>query len=602
MAERVRAEDIETSQRIFLDLMTLRDDPSLSDVLVVVGESEFPCHRALLAAVSGFFRGAFTTDMREARQGRISLNDIDKDVFSIILTCIYNGKCVLTEENLFQIWPVADQPQITFLISQCLCLWEKVLDTSLATENCLRYLGKIRPFGEKAKCRVLEFIGNNFLACGLHIVSNLQQIEKDEMQFLVANDKLNVESEDSLIGNVLVWAENRYKTVFPGSTEDESSATSSRDEGEDSLISSSGTRAQHLADVLECTRYLLISWSYLHVNLARHSLVRTEPRCEALLEKATEYQAQPHLHQTWCPTAAIHREKSPMANTMLMCELNRGCRLTILDMASREWKHVTLPKLDHWQSDAKLFCYNSKIVVFSGGNKMSTYSPVKSTWLSLDLLYRDSHINAICDEYYFYKFDKAKGELRITTVVNSSHIFDVDQLRYKCRTIAKRGDLQGLDIEHIASIGNSHVVFFGSRDVDAFTVVCFDPLRRYVRVYSDQLRSRSRLVTFGHGKDLFLLQEDGCLWRTRQGSKPDDINFTLEKTMWSGQVALNGAVLFGEQLLVVGEFPNQAQFSELLDISLPGVFQGVRKIKRCPRDESICCGISLAVLPKSMFV
>ena len=595
MTEKASAEDIETGRRIFEDHITLIDDPVFSDVVVVVGDKEFPCHLATLAPVSDFFKVAFQTDMREAQEKRISLNGIDKDVFSTILKCIYGGKYVLTEDNLFAIWAAADQLQITFLIDQCASLCEKLLKDKLSTENCLEYLCKVRLLDEKAKDRVLKFICKNFSGCKLQLPSNLKKLQKAEIKILAADNQLKVENEDRLIGRILVWAEYKPNTVQSESPKDDSSSDTYEDKGGNSSIASSMSPAQDLADVLECTRYMLISGSYLHGNLARHPLVKSEPRCLALLEKVTEYQAQPHLHQTWCPTAAIHREHSQMTNVLLMRELNRDGQFTILCLARMEWKTVTLTKLGDWQPGANLFCYGNRIVALSGGNKMSEYSLRTKTWRSADLPCLNNHMNVIGDKMHFYNFDQKEGTLEATTLT------DVDQPNCTFSNHFVDERLQALNMECVDSIGNSYIIFFNRKDTSCYTIVSNDPYRRCYEVEQNQFQSRSRLVTFAHDKDLFVLQENGHLWKIQQGDTSEEIAVGQEESLWDGQVSLNGAVLYGEQLMVVGDFQDQTQTSEQLDISLAGVFQSVRKIKTPPTVENKSCGISLAVLPKSIF-
>ena len=49
-----------TSEAAFVALEDLRRENQLCDVVIRVGESEFPAHRVVLAATSPYFRGMFT--------------------------------------------------------------------------------------------------------------------------------------------------------------------------------------------------------------------------------------------------------------------------------------------------------------------------------------------------------------------------------------------------------------------------------------------------------------------------------------------------------------------------------------------------------------
>ena len=98
-----------------------------------------------------------------------------------------------------------------------------------------------------------------------------------------------------------------------------------------------------------------------------------------------------------------------------------------------------------------------------------------------------------------------------------------------------------------------------------------------------------------------MLQENGHLWRIQRGKSVHQIQISFELVLWDGEVSLNGAVLYNDQLMVVGDFTDQKELSDTLDRSLPGVFKSVRKIKICQSGVRSCPGIALAVLPKSLF-
>ncbi|GFR99163.1 kelch-like family member 35 [Elysia marginata] len=147
MAEKVNENDIKTAEKIFEALTALKDEGTLSDVIVSVKGKEFPCHRAQLAAVSGFFKKCLTTDMKEAREGKIELKDITEKTFSTLLACIYGGKYVLRKDNFFDIWTAADMLDINFITAQCL----DFLVENVSNINYVGYLCKARLLSEQGK-------------------------------------------------------------------------------------------------------------------------------------------------------------------------------------------------------------------------------------------------------------------------------------------------------------------------------------------------------------------------------------------------------------------------------------------------------------------
>ena len=136
MAEYTNDREIDITIDFFEALSCLKDEATLTDVVVVVvGEVEFPCHRVILAAASDFFKAAITTDMREAREGQITLHDVTADVFSTLPSSIYEHKNVLTDHNLFDVWAAADMLQMRSIIAQCAVKCKKIFETVLSTEN-----------------------------------------------------------------------------------------------------------------------------------------------------------------------------------------------------------------------------------------------------------------------------------------------------------------------------------------------------------------------------------------------------------------------------------------------------------------------------------
>ncbi|RUS71953.1 hypothetical protein EGW08_020281, partial [Elysia chlorotica] len=466
----------------------------------------FPAHRNILAAVSDFFKAAFLTDMKEAREGKITLHDIDTEVFSLILTAVYCGRYVLTEENVFEIWAAANMLQIGVLTDQC----EELFDEKLSADTCLDYLNSVRLLDEAARDRALDCISTHMEECGIDRAP--EKITKEELMSLIANENLRVSSENFVLQVVLAWAERQSAESSPGGSLEEGSSPGGC--GEETEAASSAS--QHLADLLDCTRYHLLNRTLAHGALARHPLVGREPRCVAVLEEMCEYWNCPHLHQTSCPPAAVHRDCSALANVLFVCRLMDRCEVPTLSLTDWSWGETTFPKLEHKVDNARVFFYDSCMFVFTGGKRVSKYVPEIKGWVNTLLNYGESHIRFLYDTLQLYKFDTINGELSITSVDNFSQIWTGENPRYSRRTFVE-DCLKGMEMKHVTSLGSNHVVFFKKKGLDGYTVVSWDALQHVTKVTTNQLGSRSKLVSFGHEKDVFLLQEDGCLWRMQHG-------------------------------------------------------------------------------------
>ena len=152
---------------------------------------------------------------------------------------------------------------------------------------------------------------------------------------------------------------------------------------------------------------------------------------------------------------------------------------------------------------------------------------------------------------------------------------------------------------NVTSIGKSLILFYAVDGLDSYTVQCCDAGGVYIKTYHGQLGSRSKLVTVRHSDEVLMLQENGCVWRIQRGSHhPTDITITHELTLWYGEIPLNGAVLYNDRLVIVGDFPLLTQVTEDLDLSLADIFSSVCKVQNL---EAGTRGVSLAVLLKSLF-
>ena len=593
--KRTDSEDNATKD-FFQSLFCMKDEATLTDVVVVVGEAEFSCHRVILAAASEFFKAAITTDMREAREGQITLYDVTADVFSTLLSSIYEHKNVLTDHNLFDVWAAADMLQMRSIIAQCIAKCKKIFDTKLSTENCVDLLTKVRLLDHRTKQRALKFIRNHFTDMNIQLKMRLFKV--GELKSLLNMKRLNVHSENNLIGNMLLWFEgNQHSKPAGRDSSDSKTATS---------LSAPGSVSVHdFADILECTRYLLISEACLHGALAIHPLIKSDPRCRSIVEKISYYQAHPHLHQSWCPPAAVHRENSGMTNVLLVCQLTNTGHLEALDLRDMTWKQITLESVNLPSDFSTVLYYKSEIYIHCN-KRLDKHFPKFEVGRSLP--FSEGIIRFVYDSLYMYSTEARKDtDGEVETIVQPVKLCNFpasfnSKLQFKPVLAIDDGLIDGMKIADVIHIGLTQIIFLvDDKGVqESYTVLTCNEIFTTRRRYPNQLGSSSRLVTFSHYREAFTLQENGCLWRIQLGEDLMELKIIQELVLWEGEISLNGAVLYNDQLVIVGDFPNQMRVSAALDRSLPGVFSKIRKvIKRCS-DGIGHPEISLAMLPKSL--
>ncbi|KAI8764651.1 kelch protein 40b [Biomphalaria glabrata] len=130
------------------------------DFIVTIEDQEFPCHRFILNACSGFFEAMLRSGMKETQELKARVHGISPNIFKLILDVIYTGSNVLTLENMIDVWKGAHQLQIEFLIEIC----ETFILRNMNSENCFM-IYKYAQLLDAAKVNhhVLIYLTRNFI-------------------------------------------------------------------------------------------------------------------------------------------------------------------------------------------------------------------------------------------------------------------------------------------------------------------------------------------------------------------------------------------------------------------------------------------------------
>jgi len=113
------------------------ENKRFSDVKLVCGDKVYHTHRIILAYSSEFFARLLLSEFRESSQTVIELKQPDPfNVFSHVLCFMYNGKILISPENVIPLLSMADLYLIKDLNSIC----TKYLELNLHRENVLTVL------------------------------------------------------------------------------------------------------------------------------------------------------------------------------------------------------------------------------------------------------------------------------------------------------------------------------------------------------------------------------------------------------------------------------------------------------------------------------
>lgn len=224
-------------------LYDLLENDKLVDCVLKIKDKEFPCHRLVLCACSSYFRAIFLSDLDESKKKEIVLEDVEPGVMGLILKYLYTSKINVTEQNVQDIFAVANVYQIPSIFTVCVSFLQKRLSLS----NCLA----IFRLGLMLDCPRLAVSARNYACERFQLISrdeDFLQLQPSELAAILTNDNLNVETEEAVFEALMSWvsqdAENREK---------------------------------ELPDLLDCVRLRLVKEDYLKEKVEKHKLISSNP-------------------------------------------------------------------------------------------------------------------------------------------------------------------------------------------------------------------------------------------------------------------------------------------------------------------------------------
>jgi len=113
-------------------LWTASTKAIMTDVLFLLGDKTFGAHRSILSARSPVFAAMFASGMKEAKTGKVLIEDVDSSLFGIFLKFLYTGIFEPSSRDR-ELFTVADKYQVETLTELCRSATETV-----ETENILK--------------------------------------------------------------------------------------------------------------------------------------------------------------------------------------------------------------------------------------------------------------------------------------------------------------------------------------------------------------------------------------------------------------------------------------------------------------------------------
>ncbi|XP_071808082.1 kelch-like protein 21 [Asterias amurensis] len=181
-------------------LNEMRLSGECTDTVLCVGSREFTCHRALLAAVSPYFRAMFAGDLRESLESRISLHDLCPRMVGILIEFSYRSRILITEENAEELFITANFLQFEQVAKSC----TEFLQRNITAGNCM----SLARFAETYRCLPLLRDAEKFILENFESVSEEDEfldLRFDQLVAYIRHDQLVVQSEKAVYDAVLRW-------------------------------------------------------------------------------------------------------------------------------------------------------------------------------------------------------------------------------------------------------------------------------------------------------------------------------------------------------------------------------------------------------------
>lgn len=221
-------------------LCDLLENDRFVDCVLKIQDKEFPCHRLVLAASSPFFKAMFLSNLEESKKREIVLKDVEPGIMGMILRYLYTSDINLTEQNVQDIFIVANMYQIPSIFSVCVSF----LQEKLVLGNCLA----IFRLGLLLDCPRLSLTAREFICERYQVVVRDQdflQLGPSELAIIITSDALNVEQEELVFESLMDWVGHDEKN-----------------------------RVKDLPELLHCIRFRLIPVDYFKEKVERHQYIR----------------------------------------------------------------------------------------------------------------------------------------------------------------------------------------------------------------------------------------------------------------------------------------------------------------------------------------
>nr|XP_039255185.1 kelch-like protein 12 [Styela clava] len=205
MAEFKKSAKITHSLNVLTSFNELKQSDCICNFTIKVGDKSFKVHRDLLGAVSKYFKGMFSSNMVEARNGFVIMKDICADAVGQCVDFMYTGEANPSMESVENTLYASHLMQLDVLSGICF----NFMETNLSVQHCLLAVRLARFYDHTELQTIAEqFIVDNFQS--LILGEEFLHLSKEELVFYL--QKLDKKHE-VVWNSVRKWISNNSENI-----------------------------------------------------------------------------------------------------------------------------------------------------------------------------------------------------------------------------------------------------------------------------------------------------------------------------------------------------------------------------------------------------
>nr|XP_039256440.1 kelch-like protein diablo [Styela clava] len=178
MADFEKSAKITHSLNVLTSFNELKQSDCICNFTINVGDKSFKVHRDLLGAVSKYFKGMFSSNMVEARNGFVNIKDICADAVGQCVDFMYTGEANPSMESVENTLYASHLLQLDVLSSICF----NFMENNLSVQHCFLAVRLARFYDHTELQTIAEqFIVDNFES--LILGEDFLHLSKEELVF-----------------------------------------------------------------------------------------------------------------------------------------------------------------------------------------------------------------------------------------------------------------------------------------------------------------------------------------------------------------------------------------------------------------------------------